>query len=76
MGLAPWQAFLLWPGAVVMDWLAATWPGFVIRTGIGFGAESYMFWVGVISTVFWLAVTGGLAVATRAFRNRLFGEQP
>lgn len=75
MGLAPWQAFLLWPGAVAMDWLAVTWPGFVIRTGIGFGAESYMFWVGLLSTLFWLAVLGGLSVGIRAGRARFFGKR-
>lgn len=74
MGLAPWQMFLLWPGAVAMDWLAVTWPGFVIRTGIGFGAESYMFWVGLISTVFWLGALAALTVVIRFCRDRWLGK--
>ena len=64
LALSPWQRFVLWPGGVFMDWLARTWPDVVIVHGIGFTTDSYVFWVGVVSAVFWCSafIAAGWAV--------------
>lgn len=71
LGLSGWQAWLLLPGMLVMDWLARTCPLLVIRTGIGFSAESYLFWSAVVSAVFWSFLACLSALAWRRFRRRL-----
>lgn len=67
LGLTGWQAWLLLPGMLAVDWLARTYPLFVIRTGIGFSAESYLFWSAAISALFWTVLVSVSAYAWRRF---------
>ena len=73
-GVNPIQAVLLWPGMAFMDWVVQTFPLFVIRTGFGFWAESYLFWSAVTASVFWLLVVAGLLSLVRRRLRR--GQQP
>ena len=68
--LSPWQRVIFWPGGAFMDWLARTWPEIVIVYGFGFTMESYVFWSGVISMVFWVTLFLVLTAIVRRLRKR------
>ena len=65
LALGWWQQILLLPGITFMDWFVRQFPYFVIRTGVGFSMESYIYWVIVVSAAFWAIVLILLVLALR-----------